>query len=65
MFNAFVLLVMLGIIISLGSGLVYLVRDKGETNRMVASLTVRVTLSVVLLALLAVGFATKYLSPAL
>jgi len=64
MFNAVIVLVMLGIIISLGSGLVFLVRDEGKTNRTVASLAIRVGLSVVLLVLLAVGFAAKYLTPA-
>ena len=64
MLNFVILVVMLGIIVSLGSGLVFLVRDEGKTNRTVASLTVRVTLSVVLLALLAAGFAFKYLTPA-
>lgn len=65
MFNAFILVVMLGILVSLGSGLVFLVRDGGRTDRTVMSLTIRVALSVILLALLAFGFATKYLTPAL
>ncbi len=64
MFNAFIVVVMLAILVSLGSGLFFLVRDEGKTNRTVTSLTVRVALSVVLLVLLAVGFATKYLTPA-
>jgi hypothetical protein len=51
---------MLGILISLGAGLVFLVRDRGKTERMVVSLSVRVALSVLLLALLALGFASRY-----
>ena len=63
MLNAVILVVMLGIIVSLGAGLVFLVHDEGKTSRTVASLTVRVALSVVLLVLLAVGFASRYLTP--
>ena len=37
-----------GILLSLGSALVYLVRDKGTTNRTVNALTVRVGISVAL-----------------
>ena len=62
MFNVIILVVMLGILVSLGSGLMFLVSDGGKTNRTVMSLTVRVGLSVLLLVLLAVGFAGKYMS---
>lgn len=65
MFNAIILIVMAGIIIALGSGLVFLVRDEGKTERTVKSLSIRVGLSVLLLLLLAIGFASKYLTPAL
>ncbi|MFQ5609320.1 MAG: twin transmembrane helix small protein [Woeseiaceae bacterium] len=60
--NVVIIVVMLGILISLGSALVFLVRDEGKTNRTVVSLSVRVGLSLLLLALLAVGFASRYLS---
>ncbi|MYN12739.1 twin transmembrane helix small protein [Pusillimonas sp. TS35] len=43
-----VILVFLGIIGSLGSALVYLMRDKGGTNRTVNALTVRIGLSIAL-----------------
>ena len=65
MLDAVILIVMAGIIVALGSGLVFLVRDEGKTERTVKSLSVRVALSVLLLVLLAVGFASKYLTPAL
>ena len=55
---------MLGILVSLDSGLVFLVRDSGKTQRTVISLSIRVALSVLLLVLLAVGFASKFLTPA-
>ncbi len=60
MLNLFIIIAMLGILISLGAGLVFLVRDRGRTQRMVVSLSVRVALSVLLLALLALGFASRY-----
>lgn len=43
-----VILAFLGILASLASALVYLMRDKGGTNRTVNALTVRVGLSIVL-----------------
>ena len=50
---------MLGILVSLGSGLYFLVRDRGKTERMVVSLSIRVALAVLLLVLLAVGFISR------
>lgn len=44
------------ILISLGSGVVFLAKDAGKTNRVVTSLTVRVILSVTLFILLFVGY---------
>ena len=61
MLNLFILIAMLGILISLGTGLVFLVRDRGKTERTVRSLSIRVAFSVLLLALLAYGFASRYL----
>jgi phosphotransferase system glucose/maltose/N-acetylglucosamine-specific IIC component len=43
-----VVLAFIGILASLGSALVYLMRDKGTTNRTVNALTVRIGLSVAL-----------------
>lgn len=43
-----VLIVFLGIIVSLGSALVYLMRDRGNSNRMAYALAWRVGLSVAL-----------------
>ncbi len=56
MFNLLILAVMLGILVSLGAGLFFLVRDRGRSGRTVISLSIRVALSVLLLALLAWGF---------
>lgn len=60
MFDLLIYLVMLGIIVSLGAGLYFLVTDKGRTDRTVKSLTVRVALAVLLLILLAIGFISRY-----
>ena len=60
MFDLLIIVVMLGILVSLGSGLYFLVRDRGKTERMVVSLSVRVALAVLLLVLLALGFMNKF-----
>jgi hypothetical protein len=62
MFDILIILTMLGIIISLGMGLYFLVKDRGETRRTVWSLTIRVGLAVLLLILLAIGFMSRYSS---
>ena len=43
------------IVLSLGSAMFYLIRDKGKSDRTVKALTVRVALSVTLFALLMLG----------
>ena len=63
MYDFLILAVMFAILISLGSGLFFLVRDRGKTQRTVVALSVRVTLSLLLLGLLAWGFASKYFPP--
>ena len=63
MFNLLIVIVMLAILVSLGSGLVFLVLDRGKTDRTVISLSVRVALSVLLLALLAWGFWSRFIVP--
>jgi hypothetical protein len=52
----FVVIAFLAIIVlSLGSAMFYLIRDKGKSDRTVKALTVRVALSVTLFALLMLG----------
>lgn len=58
-----IVLFLLGIVGSLFSGLFYLMKDKGTSERTVRALTVRVSLSVLLFVLLMVGFATGVLQP--
>jgi hypothetical protein len=58
-----IVLFLLGIIGSLFSGLFFLMKDKGTSERTVRALTVRVSLSVLLFILLMIGFATGLLQP--
>jgi len=58
-----VVLFLIAIIGSLFSGLFYLMKDKGASERTVKALTVRVSLSVLLFILLMIGFATGLLQP--
>lgn len=51
-----VLLFILFILISLGSALYYLVKDKGQSERTVKALTVRISLSIVLFVMLMAGY---------
>jgi len=46
----------LAIVGSLLSGLVFLVKDKGQTDRTVRALTIRIALSVALFLVLMLGF---------
>jgi hypothetical protein len=54
---------LLGIVASLGSGLFHLVKDKGDSKRMVKALTVRITLSVALFVLLLIAWKQGLISP--
>lgn len=51
------------ILASLGSALFYLVRDKGQGDRTLRALTMRVALSVSLFALLMLGYYFGLLKP--
>ena len=64
MLDFLIVAVMIGILISLGGGLFFLVRDRGATQRTVQSLSLRVALAIALLALLAYGFVTRFILPA-
>lgn len=62
-FKAAVLVVLLAILVSLGSGLFYLVQDKGRSNRTVKALTVRIALSIALFILLMLAYAAGLITP--
>ena len=51
------------ILFSLGSALYYLVKDKGQSERVVRALTVRITFSIALFLLLMLGFYFGLISP--
>ena len=54
---------LLAIVLSLGSALVHLVRDKGESKKMARALTIRVGLSVLLFVLLIVAWLLGWIQP--
>lgn len=58
-----IVLFLFAIIGSLFSGLFFLMKDKGTSERTVRALTLRVSLSVLLFILLMIGFATGVLQP--
>lgn len=55
--------VLIAIVISLGSGLYFLLTDKGGSKRMVNSLTVRIGLSVALFVLLFIAWYFDLIQP--
>ena len=54
--KAIVVIMLIGILLSLGSAAVYLFRERGESTKMVKALTYRIGLSVTLFLLLMAGF---------
>ncbi|WP_313280233.1 twin transmembrane helix small protein [Stutzerimonas balearica] len=63
MLKAAIVLSLVATVVSLFSGLFFLVRDEGRSSRVLVSLTVRVALSAVTLALIACGFWSGQLTP--
>ena len=61
----FVILVLLLILGSLFSALFYLVKDKGQGERTVKALTLRISLSIALFILLLIGYQLKLIGHAL
>jgi hypothetical protein len=55
MLKAVIVILMLAVMVSLFSGLFFLIRDGGKTRRVVNSLAVRVALSVLLLAVILIA----------
>ena len=53
--KAAIIVLLIALLISLGSGLVFLLKDMGHTRRTVNSLGVRLALAVMLMILLAYG----------
>jgi len=61
--KAFIAFAFAGILVALGSALLFLVRDRGSTNRTVNALTVRVALSVLLLLFIWFGYWMGWIEP--
>ena len=59
----FIVIIMLIILGSLASGLVFLVRDKGKTERTVKALTWRIGLSLGLFVFLFLAFKLNWITP--
>jgi len=62
-FKLLVIAVLAAILVSLGSALFYLVSGRGQDDRTVKSLTVRIALSVALFALLMVAGFMGWITP--
>ncbi len=54
---------LIAVVVSLGSALYYLYRDKGEGTRMVRMLAIRVALSVGLVAFLVISYYMGWIGP--
>ena len=63
MIKFLIVLTLAAIVASLGTGLVHLVRDEGQSKRMVNALTVRIALSVLLFVLLFVAWKGGMITP--
>ena len=59
----FVILMLIAIVASLGSALFHLARGQGDSKRMLRALTWRISLSVVLFALLLLAYSQGLLQP--
>ena len=61
--KAFIVLILFAILLSLGSAMVFLVKDKGQSDRTVKALSVRIGLSIALFVLLMLAIATGLITP--
>jgi succinate dehydrogenase hydrophobic anchor subunit len=59
----FLVLIVLSMLVTLGTGLVYLIKDQGRSERTLKTLMVRAGFTVVLLIILLVGIATGWIVP--
>lgn len=61
--KTFIALAFVGILVALGSALVFLLRDKGTTHRTVHALTARVALSIALLLFIWFSYWMGWIQP--
>ena len=62
-FKIFILILLLCIVASLASGVIFLVKDDSNSKRLVTSLTFRITLSIILFVSLLVGYYLGWIQP--
>ncbi len=62
-FKILAVVLLLTILASLGTGLVFLMKDKGQSDRAAKALTWRIGLSVALFVLFLIGAATGVITP--
>ncbi len=58
-----IIVIFLGIIVSMGSALFFLIKDKGQSTRTLRALTVRIAVSIALFALLFVLWGLGLITP--
>lgn len=63
LFKGLVILLLLSVFVSLFSGLFYLVRDKGQSNNTLKSLSLRIAISLALFLILFLGLASGLIKP--
>ncbi len=63
LFKVFIAIVFIMIALSLVSGIYFLINDDSKSNRLVTSLTFRVTLSIILFLSLIVGYKFGWIQP--
>ena len=63
MIKFLIVLTLAAIVASLGTGLIHLVKDEGQSKRLVNALTVRIALSVLLFILLFVAWKGGLIAP--
>ena len=61
--KTFIVLTLLAVIVTLGSGLVFLIKDKNNSHRTARALTLRITLSLGLFVLLLLAYAAGLITP--
>jgi hypothetical protein len=58
-----IVVIFLGIIVSMGSALFFLIKDKGQSTRTLQALTIRIAVSIALFALLFVLWGLGLITP--
>ena len=62
-YKSIVIILLIVVILSLTSGLHFLMKDVDQSKKMVTSLTIRVTLSIILFLMIIIGFKLGLIQP--